>query len=343
MARTELERMLAGDWYTCIDDELEGLRHAARAAVHEHNTLDPERRGAIAPALRELLGDVGTGVFVEAPFPLRLRLQHPLRGRRVPERRLHRLDTAPVVVGAGSMLGPGVHIYCAQHHRDVEKRAAGLEIADPVEIGETCGSGAGRSCCRASSSAGVPSWARAASWSATSRRVSSSPGTPHVSWPRGLTGRAETADAGIGRESPEPAHETQPGAPGEVRGIVRRSGHGDPSGSAQGPSPAGGRRGEAHAAAGGGAEARGLGVAGLGPDLVHRQGGRLEHLLGLLHPQSRPPHRSAAQARCGQPETPLPCVAFVLTSVAAAVHVVGQRLACRGCLSLGAGFPRRVS
>ena len=143
MARTELDRMLAGDWYTCIDDELEGLRHAARAAVHEHNTLDPERRGAIAPALRELLGDVGPGVFVEAPFHCAYGFNIRLGDGVYLNAGCTVLDTAPVVVGAGSMLGPGVHIYCAQHHRDVEKRAAGLEIADPVEIGEDVWIGGG--------------------------------------------------------------------------------------------------------------------------------------------------------------------------------------------------------
>jgi maltose O-acetyltransferase len=33
------------------------------------------------------------------------------------------------------MLGPSVQIYCAEHHRDVAARSAGLEIARPVEIG----------------------------------------------------------------------------------------------------------------------------------------------------------------------------------------------------------------
>ncbi len=33
------------------------------------------------------------------------------------------------------MLGPNVQIYCAEHHLDTQKRAAGLEIAKPVTIG----------------------------------------------------------------------------------------------------------------------------------------------------------------------------------------------------------------
>jgi maltose O-acetyltransferase len=40
-----------------------------------------------------------------------------------------------VRIGAGSMLGPNVQIYCAEHHKDLEHRRAGLEIAHPVTIG----------------------------------------------------------------------------------------------------------------------------------------------------------------------------------------------------------------
>jgi maltose O-acetyltransferase len=33
------------------------------------------------------------------------------------------------------MLGPGVHIYCADHHRNAGKRRAGIERAFPVHVG----------------------------------------------------------------------------------------------------------------------------------------------------------------------------------------------------------------
>jgi maltose O-acetyltransferase len=33
------------------------------------------------------------------------------------------------------MLGPGVQLYCADHHRDPVLRAQGLEIARPITIG----------------------------------------------------------------------------------------------------------------------------------------------------------------------------------------------------------------
>ena len=53
------------------------------------------------------------------------------------------LDTAPVHIGARTMFGPSVQIYCAEHHKDAVKRAAGLEIARPVHIGEDVWIGGG--------------------------------------------------------------------------------------------------------------------------------------------------------------------------------------------------------
>lgn len=41
--QTNRQKMRAGAWYTCIDDEQEALRVTARSAVHEQNTLHPAR------------------------------------------------------------------------------------------------------------------------------------------------------------------------------------------------------------------------------------------------------------------------------------------------------------
>ena len=45
MAGSERAKMAAGEWYTCLDDELEALRALARDAVFEHNCLPPRQRG----------------------------------------------------------------------------------------------------------------------------------------------------------------------------------------------------------------------------------------------------------------------------------------------------------
>jgi maltose O-acetyltransferase len=134
-ASSEFGKMQLGQWYTCIDPELEALRRTALVAVHEHNTMSPLERGAIGPKLEALLGSKGADCRIETqfhcPYGFNIHLGEAVyfnAGATI-------LDTAPVRIGDRAMFGPGVHIYTAQHHKERLKRSQGLEIALPVRIG----------------------------------------------------------------------------------------------------------------------------------------------------------------------------------------------------------------
>jgi len=135
MQRTELEKMQAGEWYCCLDEELEALRMAARRAVHEHRVLDPDTRGAIGPRLADLLAHVGEQVYIEAPFHCAYGFNTVIGNGVYINAGCTILDSGSVTIGARTMMGPNVQIYCAQHHRKADLRAAGQEIARPVKIG----------------------------------------------------------------------------------------------------------------------------------------------------------------------------------------------------------------
>ncbi len=143
MALSERQKMQAGQWYSCLNPELEALRVKARVAVHEHNTLPPERRGAMSDALRNLLGDVQSDCWIEAPFHVAYGFNLSLGEGVYINAGCAILDTAPVAIGAGTMLGPAVQIYCAEHHTDARRRAEGLEMAHPVHIGRNAWIGGG--------------------------------------------------------------------------------------------------------------------------------------------------------------------------------------------------------
>lgn len=132
--RTEREKMQRGEWYNCVDPELEALRLAALEAVHEHNTLSPTVRGSIGPKLKALI-HAGEGSRIEASFHCPYGFNIRLDGRVFLNAGCVILDTAPVHIGDGTLIGPAVQIYCAEHHRDPALRAQGLEIARPVTIG----------------------------------------------------------------------------------------------------------------------------------------------------------------------------------------------------------------
>ncbi|MBB3319381.1 MULTISPECIES: sugar O-acetyltransferase [unclassified Rhizobium] len=135
MSNSERQKMAAGEWYCCLDPELDALRVFARKAVHQHNTLDPESRGNIAPALKALFEKAPEDAFIEAPFHCAYGMNISLGHRVYLNAGCTILDTASVRIGDGSMLGPGVHIYCADHHRDPVLRRSGLEIGRSVAIG----------------------------------------------------------------------------------------------------------------------------------------------------------------------------------------------------------------
>lgn len=141
--KTERQKMNAGDWYNCVDDELEALRISARSAMHEHNTLHPEARGKIGPKLRQLI-KAKDSTIIEAPFHCAYGINIELGDRVFLNAGCTILDTATVTINDYCALGPNVQIYCAEHHQDPTKRCVeGLEIARPVFIGQQAWIGGG--------------------------------------------------------------------------------------------------------------------------------------------------------------------------------------------------------
>ncbi len=134
MARSPREIMASGEWYSCLGKEYEALRCAARRACHQHATMEPNARGACAPLLADLIR-TGRECWIEAPFHCSYGMNLTLGDRVYLNAGCVVLDSAPVTIGSHSMLGPGVHIYCADHHRDPAKRREGIERALPVTIG----------------------------------------------------------------------------------------------------------------------------------------------------------------------------------------------------------------
>ena len=115
----------------------------ARGAVHEHNKMRPDRRGAMAPTLGRLFGEVGADVFLEAPFHCAYGFNIHFGEGVYLNAGCVILDSARVRIGKATMLGPHVQIYCAEHHKDAAQRSEGLEIARPVEIGANVWIGGG--------------------------------------------------------------------------------------------------------------------------------------------------------------------------------------------------------
>ncbi|MFS4582823.1 sugar O-acetyltransferase [Phaeobacter sp. C3_T13_0] len=143
MTKSERQKMQEGGWYCCIDSELEALRHQARVAVHQHNTRAPDPAGPLSPPLAALFAQYGENCLIESPFHCAYGINIRLGNAVYMNAGCTILDTAPISIGDGTMLGPNVQIFCAEHHKDRALRAKGFEIARPVTLGSDVWIGGG--------------------------------------------------------------------------------------------------------------------------------------------------------------------------------------------------------
>ncbi|MBO0655720.1 sugar O-acetyltransferase [Streptomyces triculaminicus] len=136
-------RMLAGEWYVPDDPELaEDTRRRVElcAAYNAAGPTDPAERDAV---LRRLLGSVGEGVRIRAPFHCDFGYHIRLGAGTFVNFGAVFLDAAPITVGADAQIGPGVQILTPLHELDPVRRRAGWEKAVPVTIGDNVWLGGG--------------------------------------------------------------------------------------------------------------------------------------------------------------------------------------------------------
>jgi maltose O-acetyltransferase len=140
---TEREKMLRGEHYDARDPGLVAARFAARRLTARFSALDPadlDGRGAL---LRALLGSIGPGSWVEAPFFCDYGAQIRLGARVFVNMGCVFLDSAAITLGDDVQLGPSVQLLTSDHPRDARERAAGLESARPITIGSRAWLGGG--------------------------------------------------------------------------------------------------------------------------------------------------------------------------------------------------------
>jgi maltose O-acetyltransferase len=143
VARTEKEKMLAGDLYNANVPEIQADQLAAAQWMDRYNAsiaMSADQRRAL---LVERLAEVGEGSVIRPPF-------HCDYGYNI---RLGRgvflnfgcvvLDVVEVSIGDMTQIGPQVQILTADHPRDPEPRRQGLEFGRPIRIGRNVWIGGG--------------------------------------------------------------------------------------------------------------------------------------------------------------------------------------------------------
>jgi maltose O-acetyltransferase len=134
--KTEKQKMLSGELYNALDPELSEERLKARLLLSELNNSredEEEKRNSI---LKKLIPDAGAGFWLQPPFYCDYGYNISTGERVFFNFNCVVLDVMPVKIGNRTLIGPNVQIYTATHPMDYRERAAGLEFAKPVTIGE---------------------------------------------------------------------------------------------------------------------------------------------------------------------------------------------------------------
>jgi maltose O-acetyltransferase len=140
---TEREKMVSGQPYDPLDPELVAARAQARRLAHAFDASDPGDEAGRRVMLAKMFGHVGFGAWVEAPVHFDYGWNISLGDRAFVNFGCVLLDCAPITIGAGTLLAPGVQLCAATHPVDPEERRRGTEYALPIAVGDNVWIGAG--------------------------------------------------------------------------------------------------------------------------------------------------------------------------------------------------------
>lgn len=134
--KSEKEKMISGELYNALTDELIIDRQKAREILFEFNNLGPlelEKRNLL---IRSLLGSVKSKFHIEPPFRCDYGYNIEIGDNFFANFNLVILDCARVKIGNNVLIGPDAGIYTAGHPIHYKDRNKELEFALPVTIGD---------------------------------------------------------------------------------------------------------------------------------------------------------------------------------------------------------------
>lgn len=141
--RTPKQRMLAGDLYRADDPELAADALRARRLEERYNTSAPEDEEGRRAILEELLGSIGSGTVIRAPFRCDYGSNLRVGSHTFANFGLVALDVAPITIGDHVQIGPNVQLLTPTHPLDPGLRRDGWEAAEPISIGDNVWLGGG--------------------------------------------------------------------------------------------------------------------------------------------------------------------------------------------------------
>lgn len=140
---TEKEHMLAGKLYIAATPELAAEYLRSRALCKKFNDTHPKKTKKRAKILKNLLGHIGDGAVIQAPFHCDYGSHISVGERSFINYNCVILDVNRVKIGRHVLIAPGVTVSAAGHPVCPEQRLRDEEFGLPVEIGDNVWIGAG--------------------------------------------------------------------------------------------------------------------------------------------------------------------------------------------------------
>ena len=135
---TEKEKMLAGELYSAVDEELLRELNEVKEIIHDYNNLRPSQTEERLKILKGLLGYIADDhIIINQPFYCDYGKQISVGKRFFANFSFTVLDEARVTIGDDCFIGPNVSIYTACHSTDPMERNSRREWALPVSIGNS--------------------------------------------------------------------------------------------------------------------------------------------------------------------------------------------------------------
>jgi maltose O-acetyltransferase len=142
-ARSQQERMLAGDLYIANDPALARASRDAIRMAAEYSRIWPAHPDTAARILRRLLGSVGEGTEIRAPLYVDYGRNITIGARTFINYNLTALDVVPITIGDDVQIGPNVQLLTPTHPLDPQQRRDKLEAGKPIVIGDNVWLGGG--------------------------------------------------------------------------------------------------------------------------------------------------------------------------------------------------------
>jgi maltose O-acetyltransferase len=142
-ARTQRERMLAGDLYIADDPQLAEDYQRAMRLMEEFNRSSADAPQERRRILGDLLGAIGPDTEIRPPLYVDYGYQIRIGARSFVNFGLTALDVAAITIGDDVQMGPHVQLLTPTHPTEPEPRRAKWEAAAPITIGNNVWLGGG--------------------------------------------------------------------------------------------------------------------------------------------------------------------------------------------------------